>query len=144
MEICSIGFTGRTAESFFEALRRARVVRLIDVRLNNTSQLAGFAKKRDLKYFLQEILDVQYSHVPLLAPTSELLSAYRKKLLTWDEYEERFRALMRDRKVEERVDQSLFAKSVLLCSEHSPEQCHRRVVIEHLAAHWQDVTPVHL
>lgn len=145
MEICSIGFAGRTAENFFEALGGAGVTRLIDVRLNNTSQLAAFTKKQDLAYFLRRLLGVEYVHEPRLAPTPELLAAYRKKSLSWDEYEEKFRCLMRDRRVEEVLDPGLFGpKAVLLCSEHSPHRCHRRLVIEHLAQHWQDITGTHL
>lgn len=145
MEICSIGFTGRSAEDFFETLRAARVTCLVDVRLNNTSQLAAFAKRLDLEYFLRQILHIEYRHEPVLAPTPELLRGYRKKALSWEEYERTFRALMRERKVEERLDRGLFMeRSALLCSEHSPEKCHRRLVIEHLADHWQDVTPIHL
>ncbi len=145
MEIFSIGFTGRTAEDFFETLRRAGVRRLVDVRLNNTSQLSAFAKKQDLAYFLHEVLGADYVHEPVLAPTPELLKAYRNKLLSWDAYEHRFRELLRERNVESVIDASVFSPTAaLLCSEHSPERCHRRLVIEHLAEHWQDVTPVHL
>ena len=146
MEICTIGFTKHTAESFFGLLRDEGVGQLIDVRLNNTGQLSGFAKRDDLKFFLDRLCRAEYIHEPdLLAPTEELLKGYQKKDLSWDDYETRFVDLMAQRKIEYKLSPDLFdLRTVLLCSEHSPDRCHRRIVVEYLGHHWGDVTPIHL
>ncbi len=115
------------------------------MRLNNVSQLAGFSKRDDLAYFLRVICDADYLHEPLLAPTQELLDAFKKRKGAWDDYERRFLALMRERQVEERIDRRLFeVPTVLLCSEATAERCHRRLVAEYLRDHWGDVRIVHL
>lgn len=145
MEICTVGFTRHTAEEFFGSLRSAGIERLVDVRLNNTSHLAGFAKRDDLAFFLRELCGAEYVHEPLLAPTPELLSGYRKGRISWDEYEHAYLDLLAQRRVEEVLPRSLFdRRAVLLCSEHSPERCHRRLVVEYLDEHWGGVTAVHL
>lgn len=146
MEIFTIGFTQTTAEDFFGRLRANRIERLLDVRLNNRSQLAGFAKRDDLAYFLRELIAAQYEHAPLLAPTREILDAYKKeKEISWGEYEERFLGLMRDRRIEQELNPQEFERrTVLLCSEATPEHCHRRLVVEYLAGHWPDLVPIHL
>jgi len=115
------------------------------VRLNNRSQLAGFAKRDDLAYFLRELCDAGYEEAPLLAPTQELLDAYKKSGESWDDYQRRFLELMRQRHVEREFAPEDFAvPTVLLCSEATAEHCHRRLVVEYWQAHWPDVTPVHL
>ena len=145
MEVCTIGFTQRTAESFFGALRKAGVKRLLDVRLNNRSQLAGFSKKEDLAYFLRELCQAEYVHVPLLAPTQEMLDQLKKHKGAWSDYERQFLALMAERKVEETVSHDLFSvPCVLLCSEAKPQHCHRRLVVEYLQAKWGGLTVRHL
>jgi uncharacterized protein (DUF488 family) len=145
VEIYTIGFAGRSAESFFEALKAAGIDRLIDVRLNNTSQLAGFTKKADLEYFLREICGADYVHETVLAPTEELLKAYRSKAISWDEYERRFWSLMAERRIEERLAPSLFAtKAVLLCSEKTADHCHRRLIVEYLDRKWGEVRGIDL
>ena len=146
MEIFTIGFTQATAEDFFGRLKAHRIERLLDVRLNNRSQLSGFAKRDDLAYFLRELVGAEYEHAPLLAPSQELLDAYKKqKSISWPEYETRFLALMRDRRVEHELDPGGFeARTVLLCSEATPEHCHRRLVVEYLSSHWPALTAVHL
>ena len=145
MEVYTIGFTQRSAAAFFGALREAGVRRLLDVRLNNTSQLAGFAKRDDLEYFLRELCGAEYVHAPLLAPTHELLDAYRKARGSWDAYAERFLALLRERRVEQVLDRAILAgPTALLCSEPTADRCHRRLVLEYLASAWGDVMPVHL
>lgn len=145
MEIYSIGFTQTTAERFFERLSDAGVARLLDVRLNNTSQLAGFAKAKDLPYFLHELIGATYEHQPLLAPTQELLDDYRKRKGDWATYETRFLQLMASREIERKLSISEFqTPTALLCSEATAEHCHRRLVCEYLAARWPDVQPVHL
>lgn len=117
----------------------------MDVRLNNTSQLASFAKRDDLAFFLRELCGAEYLHEPLLAPTQDILDAFKKNKGDWGEYERSFLALMRSRRIEEAIPKSLFDRpAVLLCSEHTPEHCHRRLVAEYLAERWGGVSIVHL
>ena len=145
MEVYTIGFTQKTARQFFEALKQAGVKRLLDVRLNNVSQLAGFAKRDDLAYFLQSICGIEYRHETLLAPTQEMLDAYKKHKGDWGEYEIRFLNLMRERQIETALDPKLFAvPTALLCSELTPEHCHRRLVVEYLQEKWGDIVVVNL
>lgn len=145
MEIYTIGFTQTTAERFFGRLSAAGVRRLLDVRLNNSSQLAGFAKARDLPYFLQELVGARYEHEPLLAPTQELLDDYKKRKGSWQAYEGGFLDLMAQRRIEVVLKREDFeAPTVLLCSEATPEHCHRRLVCEYLAGHWPGLATRHL
>jgi len=144
MKIFTIGFTKKSAESFFETLRKSGVKRVVDVRLNNVSQLAGFAKKQDLAYFLKVICGIDYVHEPLLAPTQDILDAFKKKKGDWSAYEERFMALMAQRQVESKVERELLDGSCLLCSEDKPHHCHRRLVAEYLKQHWGNVDIEHL
>lgn len=145
MEIYTIGFARKSAEAFFGALRKAGIKRLIDIRLNNTSQLAGFTKKDDLKFFLKELCDAEYIHEPLLAPTAEILKSYKKRKIRWEEYENLFLSLLAERKIEEMIDQKLFnGPTVLLCSESKAEHCHRRLVLEYLQNKWGPFRIVHL
>lgn len=145
MEVYTIGFTKRTATEFFGALRGAGIKQLVDVRLNNSSQLAGFTKKDDLPFFLKEICGAEYLHQPLLAPTQDLLDDYKKRKGSWHEYERRFLHLMEERKIQEKIDRHLFdLPTALLCSETTAERCHRRLVLEYLEKKWGDVKMVHL
>ncbi len=145
MEVYTIGFARRSAEGFFQTLRRAGIRLLVDVRLNNTSQLAGFTKKNDLAFFLRELCGADYRHEPSLAPTGELLDEYTKKRIGWEEYERRFFALLEERHVEDRLERGMFAgPTVLLCSEAGPERCHRRLVLEYLDGKWGGLEIVHL
>jgi len=145
VEIYTIGFAKKSAEEFFGALKRAGIRRLIDVRLNNTSQLAGFTKRGDLPYFLRALCGTEYFHVPDLAPPKELLDGFKKGQVSWEEYEARFRAVLDERRVEERVGRGYFeGPAVLLCSEEKPDSCHRRLVAERLAGVWGDVKIIHL
>lgn len=138
MKILTIGFTEKKAERFFSLIKLSGAKRVVDVRLNNISQLSGFAKRDDLKYFLKEICDVDYVHLPDLAPTKEILSPYQKKDITWQQYEEKFLNLMAKRNIEKHVRRDLMELGCLLCSEHQPHQCHRRLVTEYLKEHWSD------
>jgi uncharacterized protein (DUF488 family) len=141
----TIGFTGKSAEQFFELLRANGIVRVLDVRLHNTSQLAGFAKRSDLPFFLREICGAAYEHEPLLAPSEELLADYQKRHLPWADYEPRFRALLEDRRVGSHLHAAGFEEpTALLCAEPKPDHCHRRLVAEHLAGLWPNVEIVHL
>ena len=135
--VYTIGFTRRTAEDFFETLRRAGVKRLLDVRLRNTSQMAIFARRQDLPYFLRELNGMDYEHQPLLSPTPELLDDWRSKRITWQQYERVYADIMARRRPELTIAPADFSvPTVLLCAEPTAEQCHRRLALEHLATAW--------
>lgn len=144
IDINTIGFTKKTAEEFFGLIRESGAKRVVDVRLNNVSQLAGFAKKKDLQFFLKEMLDVDYVHLPELAPTQDILDAYKKHKGDWGVYEPAFLELMRKREIEKRIDPEMMAGGCLLCSEDKPHHCHRRLVAEYLQEKWGDVNIDHL
>ena len=134
--VSTIGFTKTTAEGFFERLLESGVKRIIDVRLHNTSQLAGFAKSDDLAYFLKKIGGIEYVHELLLAPTDAMLKAYKKEKGDWDAYEARFMTLMAKRQIENRLKPEMLDGTCLLCSEATPHHCHRRLVCEYLNDKW--------
>ena len=145
MEIYTIGFTKKTAEQFFGLLKSSGIGRLLDVRLNNVSQLAGFAKREDLAFFLREICGATYLHEPSLAPTQDMLAAYKKKKGSWEEYAACFLELMAQRQIEKHIQRSLFkTPTVLLCSEATAEHCHRRLVAEYLREKWGEMRITHL
>ncbi len=144
IKIYTIGFTKTTAEQFFGKLIKAGVKKIIDARLNNSSQLAGFAKKDDLKYFLKALGNIDYIHMPVLAPSEEILVEYKKNKGDWKIYEKKFLALMAERQVENAVSSAEFDQACLLCSEHLPEHCHRRLVAEYLKDKWGNVDIEHL
>ena len=144
MKIFTIGFTKKSAREFFGKLRRPGLQRLIDVRLNNVSQLAGFSKRDDLQFFCDAILSIQYVHLPELAPTQEMLDEYRKNRRGWPDYETNFLSLMAKRKVEDTVAREVIDGGCLLCSEATPENCHRRLVAEYLQRKWGDVEIEHI
>jgi uncharacterized protein (DUF488 family) len=144
IKLFTIGFTKKNAAKFFGLLRDAGIRRVIDTRLNRTSQFAGFAKEQDLPFLLREICRADYEIQPLLAPTEDILSAYKKKRISWTSYEERFNALIRDRQIESKVQPTQLDNTCLLCSEDKPHQCHRRLVAEYLKEKWGDVQIEHL
>lgn len=145
MRLFTIGFTRKTAEQFFGLLVDAGVQRVIDIRLNNTGQLAGFTRAQDLPWFLETIGGIGYRHEPLLAPTDEILKTYRKdKSGNQDEFQRRFTALLRERKVEKVLDPREFDGACLLCSEHEPEDCHRSMVAAYVGKHWGGIEVVDL
>jgi uncharacterized protein (DUF488 family) len=144
MRICTIGFTSKTAEDFFARLQKSGVKRVVDVRLNNVSQLAGFSKREDLRYFLNTILGIEYVHLPVLAPTQDILDEYRKNKGDWKVYEEKFLRLMQSRKIEKEIPKEAVSEGCLLCSEDKPHFCHRRIVAEYLRERWGDVRIEHL
>ena len=143
MKLFTIGFTKTTAERFFSRLTKSGARKVVDVRLNNVSQLAGFAKRDDLKYFVHELCGMQYEHMPLLAPSRDMLDAYKKDGCSWDQYADRFNALMANRQIEN-LDRPSLDSSCFLCSEDKPHHCHRRLVAEYLRAQWGDLDIVHL
>jgi uncharacterized protein (DUF488 family) len=144
MKIYTIGFTKKSAETFFTLLESAGVKRLIDIRLNNISQLAGFTKRDDLRYFTKAICNLEYIHLPKFAPTAEILDPYKKANHgDWELYERQFLSLMSTRQIED-TPRDLMNGGCLLCSEGTPDRCHRRLVAEYLKRHWIDVEIEHL
>jgi uncharacterized protein (DUF488 family) len=144
MKIFTIGFTKKSAETFFTRLQGSGAKRLVDVRLNNVSQLAGFAKKDDLRYFTKIICNIEYVQAPSLAPTKDILDAYKKLKGDWQLYEGKFLDLMRARRIEETTSRELLDGGCLLCSEEKPHHCHRRLVAEYLRDHWGGVDIEHI
>lgn len=144
INIYTIGFTKKTAREFFESLSKSGVKRVIDTRLNNVSQLAGFAKCKDIEYFLKTICQIEYQHAIDLAPTKEMLDEYKKKGGDWETYEQRFLELMESRKIEEKISPEIVESSCLLCSEAQPHHCHRRLVAEYLHQKWGNLNICHL
>jgi uncharacterized protein (DUF488 family) len=144
MNLFTIGFTQKSAEQFFTLLTNAGVKRVLDIRLNNKSQLAGFSKSEDLEYFLRTIGGIGYRHLVEMAPTQPLLDKARKAKGSWDGFEKQFRALMKERRIETLLDAKVLSDACLLCSEHEPEHCHRRLVAEYLQRAYSDVEIVHL
>ena len=142
--IFTIGFTKKSARQFFGMLQEAGVRLVVDIRLNNESQLAGFTKKEDLGYFLKAVANIDYVHRPDLAPSKEILDAYKKKQLNWADYERRFLALMIERKAEDLVSRTDLDRACLLCSEPKADKCHRRLVAEYLRSKWGSVQIRHL
>ena len=143
VQIFTIGFTKTTAEHFFGRLKESKSRKLVDVRLNNVSQLAGFAKRDDLRFFARSLCSMDYVHVPKLAPTKPLLDSYKKKKIGWDAYESQFLDLMVRRRIE-KLKPSELDGSCLLCSEDTPHFCHRRLVAEYLDEQWGNVEIIHL
>jgi len=144
LRLFTIGFTKKSAQTFFSKLKESGARRIVDVRLNNVSQLAGFAKKNDLQYFLRQICDMEYVHLSSLAPTQDMLDRYKKGKGEWRDYEKDFIDLMKRREIESSVPEHLISNACLLCSEEKPNQCHRRLVAEYLRSHWGDVEIIHL
>jgi uncharacterized protein (DUF488 family) len=142
ISVATIGFTQSSAAHFFGRLIGAGVRKVLDVRLHNTSQLAGFAKAEDLAWFLRRLGDIDYVHEPLLAPTDAMLKGYRKEKRGWDDYEAQFRALMRERRIEEMFKPEGLDGSCLLCSEAAPHRCHRRLVCDYLNERWNGALDV--
>ena len=144
IRVFTIGFTKKSAEKFFKMLKAAGVKRVIDVRLNNVSQLAGFAKRDDLRFFLKTICGAEYLHLPELAPTKEILDAFKKNKGEWSAYEKDFSALLAKRRIEEKLAMETLDDACLLCSEDTPDFCHRRLVAEYLNHRWGNIKIVHL
>lgn len=143
MKLFTLGFTKKTAEAFFSKLKKAGVKKLVDVRLNNVSQLAGFTKRDDLRYFSKEICGIDYQHMPQLAPTKDILDDYKKSGGAWSVYEQKFLDLMAKRQIET-IDKTSLEGGCLLCSEDKPHHCHRRLVTDYLKEKWTDVEVEHL
>jgi len=145
MNLFTVGFTKKTAETFFCLLESHHINCLVDIRVHPGTQLSGFAKDRDLAYFLRRLLDCEYIHLPALAPTEEILTTYRKDR-NWDQYVKRFEHLMDERHIPDALNLQLFQEKTtcLLCSEDTPDKCHRRLVAERLQKCWENVQIIHL
>ena len=144
MKLFTIGFTKKSAEEFFTNLQNAGVRRIVDIRLKNTSQIAGFAKERDLKYFLNAIAGIDYVHIPDFAPTQDIVDDFKKRRGPWAEYESKFKNLMENRRIADTAATVLRENDCLLCSEHTPERCHRRLVAEYLQQQMDSIEVIHL
>lgn len=140
----TIGFTKKKAEQFFELIKKNNIKCLIDIRLNNVSQLAGFAKRDDLKYFLKQLCNCDYRHMPEIAPTKEILDGYKKKRISWDEYVVQYGALIKRRKIESKLSLNELDGSCFLCSEPTADMCHRRLAAEYLKKHYKELKIKHL
>lgn len=144
MKLYTIGFSKKSAKKFFELLSKHGVRRVIDIRLNNKSQLAGFTKAEDLQFFLKSIGDIEYIHITEYAPSKELLKGYQKKSVNWDEYEKRYIAILEERAILRNIDYSIFDHACFLCNEPSADYCHRRLLAEYLAKNNKDINIVHI
>ncbi len=144
MEVYTIGFAGKSAETFFTSLVKHGVRKVIDIRLSNVSQLAGFTKKNDLKYFLKVIANIEYEYLPQLASTKELMDGFRGGKIPWEEYEVTYLALLEERQVLKNLKPEDFDKGCLLCSEEKPDHCHRRLAAEWLQKHWEGLKLIHI
>jgi uncharacterized protein (DUF488 family) len=144
IKLYTIGFTGKSAKEFFELLEQNQVKKIIDTRISNNSQLSGFAKGKDLDFFARRLGNIDYQHELKFAPTKELLDKYRQKKITWDEYTKEYLQLLVTRNVKEEVNTEALHQCCLLCSEHSPEKCHRRLLAEYLQEINPDIQIIHL
>lgn len=144
MKLYTIGFSKKNAKHFFELIKKNNIKKVIDIRLNNKSQLAGFTKKDDLKYFLKEICNTEYVHYDFLAPTKTLLNNFKKGIITWEEYKNEYTKLLKERDIIKKIDVNILNNSCLLCSEASPEFCHRRLLSEYFAQEFEGLEIIHL
>ncbi len=144
IKLFTIGFTEKTAETFFTLLKKAGVKKIIDTRLNNVSQLAGFAKGKDLEFFAKSIIGSGYEHTIDMAPSKELLNNYRDKKITWAQYEKEYISLLENRNILRKIDFSKLDGCCILCSEHKPDMCHRRLLAEYLKKANKEIEIIHL
>jgi uncharacterized protein YeaO (DUF488 family) len=144
IKLYTIGFTEKAAEQFFTLLKTAEVKKILDIRINNVSQLAGFAKGKDLAYFAKAIIDADYEHNIDLAPTKELLKDYRDNKINWTQYEKKYMDTLHKRDILNKLDLNKLDGVCLLCSEHKPDMCHRRLLAEYLQKANKEIEIKHL
>ena len=142
--VFTVGYAGKSARAFFELLKKAGVRKVIDVRLYNTSQLAGYTKRDDLAYFVRTIVGAEYVHLPQLAPAKQILNDFKQGAIDWAQYEVAFNELIAARRIETLLTREQIANACFLCAEAKPAHCHRRLVAEYLAKYWPDIEIVHL
>jgi len=144
IKVFTIGYAGKNARQFFSILAKAGIRKVIDVRLYNTSQLAGFTKKQDIEYFLRAIVGAKYTHLPIMAPTKQLLNDYKKGLISWQQYETQFNSIIAQRQIDKHIEPGAMDMSCFLCSEATAGNCHRRLVAEYLTGLWPNISIHHL
>ncbi len=144
IKVFTIGYAGKNARQFFSILNQTGIRKVIDVRLYNTSQLAGFTKKQDIEYFLQAIVGAEYIHMPIMAPTKQLLGDYKKGLISWQQYETQFKSIIAQRRIDKHIMPQDIDMSCFLCSEAKADNCHRRLVAEYLVGLWPNISIIHL
>lgn len=144
IKVFTIGYAGKNARQFFSILKQAGIRKVIDVRLYNTSQLAGFTKKQDVEYFLQAIVGAKYIHMPIMAPTKQLLNDFKKRVISWQQYETEFKSIITRRQIDKHITLQDMDMSCFLCSEATADNCHRRLVAEYLAGLWPNISIIHL
>lgn len=140
----TMGYEKKQPKEFFDLINAHGIKRVIDIRLYNNSQLSGFTKQNNLKYFLKELLDVDYIHIPLMAPSKKIFNDHKNNGLAWKDYERRFKRLINHRKIERLIDQRDIDGACLLCYESEATNCHRRLVAEYLQSHYSDIEIIHL
>lgn len=145
IQLFTIGFAQKSAEQFFNMLKHHHVNVLMDTRLKPDSPMSGFARGRDLPYFLKHLIACDYIHNPLMSPTRSMLDAYRQDN-DWGAYEAKFKSLLYTRELINHLDKTWFIEHrvCLLCSEHKPDRCHRRLVAEYIQSYWEDTEIWHL
>lgn len=143
MDLYTIGFAQKPAKVFFEILTKNKVARVIDIRLNNKSQLAGFTKSDDLEYFLEKIAGIEYRYLPECAPPKEVFDGFRDNKIGWPELEKQYLLALEQRDILKNGAQ-LFENACLLCSEPKPQQCHRRLLAEFISQRVPGVNIIHL
>ena len=143
-KVFTIGCAGKNAREFFTILKQAGIRKVIDVRLYNTSQLAGFSKRQDIEYFLQAIVGAEYAHLPIMAPTKQLLNDYKKGLIDWQQYETQFKSIISQRQIDKHIEPGDMDMTCFLCSEAKADNCHRKLIAEYLADNWENITISHL
>jgi len=144
VKLYTIGFTNKSARRFFDLLQKNGVTKIIDTRINNVSQLSGFAKGQDLEFFAESVANIDYRHELDFAPTKDMLERYRKKQISWDEYTDEYIALIKSRGVQNKVRPKDLDHACFLCSEHMPEKCHRRLLAEYLRDSYPEIQIIHL
>lgn len=143
--IYSIGFSKKSAEEFFSLIKESKITKIIDIRRHNKSQLAGFSKGNDLKYFLRVICGAEYEHILSLAPSESLLNKYKKDF-DWEYYQNKYNELLSNPNLKNSFEKILDNNNVicLLCSENEPDKCHRRLLLEYIKNNVEDIKIVHL
>ena len=143
-KLYTMGYTQKTAEKLFNLLSEHEIKRLMDIRLHNNTQLAGFTKQNNFKYFIERLSDIEYRHIPLMAPSKDIFDDYMKNGLEWEGYELRFKRLIDQRKIEQLINEDEIDGACMLCCEPEATNCHRRLVAEYLQNYFKNIEIIHL